>query len=401
MQSGRRHPGTLAASTPAAVAGGTSNPVAAVIPSTPADSPTAPPPSSAPAPTPTLATTPPDADRGVAAVVVRSAPGGLHASIRSAASGDYVPGRVQQLPGESGYAMLLTAGTTLSTTLTAPTLSCNQIPVQYRNEQIGVQNTLEIGGEYVMEQSWCSSNNQQFQQINIDVSNQPYNPVGLGVTGPVTLTETMSATDITGSITEPGNNHMNFDVPGSFSSESSYVGMLDNTTYTPQGGIVPYTQIPFKATTVNGQGLGAWLDNTPGTGGVEQNSVFGSTLQDQSSLLGGGSDFTITNANLTLPGISSGSVSTPMPTSGTTTVKVPVTLAAASSEPVYIDYDTSGGSAVAGSNFDDKSGTLVFSPGTTTEHVPVTILAGQGGPDLTFSLALSNPSYTGWPGMGR
>jgi hypothetical protein len=304
----------------------------------------------------------------------------------------YTPGRVQQIPGESGYAFLLPTGTTLQTTVTAPTLSCNLIPVSFRNEQIGVQNTLEIAGEYIVEQSWCTGG-AQVNQVNLDISNQGYNPVGFGVTGPVTLTETITASGISGTISEPRYTN-NWTVPGTFTTSSAYVGMLDNTTYLPSGGIVPYTPIPFTSTTVNGQPLGSYLDGAGASGGVEQNSVFGADLQDQSSLIGGGSSFTITNSNLTLPGTSAGDVTTPMPASSDTVVDVPVTVSAASTYPIYVDYATSDGTAVGNVDYTPTSGTLLFTPGQTTATVPVTILTGRGGPDLSFALNLSSPSFT-------
>ena len=41
-----------------------------------------------------------------------------------------------------------------------------------------------------------------------------------------------------------------------------------------------------------------------------------------------------------------------------------------------------------------------YNPGQTVGEVPVTIQPGEGGPDLTFSLDLSNPSYTWVDGDG-
>ncbi|MEZ5179558.1 MAG: choice-of-anchor L domain-containing protein [Acidimicrobiales bacterium] len=62
---------------------------------------------------------------------------------------------------------------------------------------------------------------------------------------------------------------------------------------------------------------------------------------------------------------------------GTTTVDVPVTLSAPSSEPVTLDYQTvdTGGQGIASSasDYEATSGTVTFDPGETTAHVTVTV----------------------------
>lgn len=84
-------------------------------------------------------------------------------------------------------------------------------------------------------------------------------------------------------------------------------------------------------------------------------------------------------------------------TSSSSTETFTVSLSSASTTPVTVQYTTVDGTAKAGKDYDAKSGTLTFPPGTTSLPVTVTILpetAAQNaaGTLKTFTLALSNPS---------
>ena len=63
--------------------------------------------------------------------------------------------------------------------------------------------------------------------------------------------------------------------------------------------------------------------------------------------------------------------------SGTTTVDVPVTLSAPSSQPVTLDYQTvdTGGQGISSSpsDYEAQSGTITFAPGETTQYVTITV----------------------------
>src|SRR5262249_33569680 len=64
----------------------------------------------------------------------------------------------------------------------------------------------------------------------------------------------------------------------------------------------------------------------------------------------------------------------------------------ATASRVTVDYATSNGTALAGSNYETAAGTLTFLPGEVTKTVPITIhpsVAPAG--DLTVNLALGNP----------
>jgi hypothetical protein len=69
-----------------------------------------------------------------------------------------------------------------------------------------------------------------------------------------------------------------------------------------------------------------------------------------------------------------------------------VTLDSASASPVSVNYATADGTAAAGTDYTQTSGTLVFPAGVTSETVTVPITTVlTGGPTRTFTLNLSNP----------
>jgi subtilisin-like proprotein convertase family protein len=78
--------------------------------------------------------------------------------------------------------------------------------------------------------------------------------------------------------------------------------------------------------------------------------------------------------------------------SGAKNLAFNVTLSAASTSPVTIDYGTSAGTATPGSDFTAAAGTLTFSPGQTTKTINI-VLAGDvlPEPDETFLVSLINP----------
>lgn len=68
-----------------------------------------------------------------------------------------------------------------------------------------------------------------------------------------------------------------------------------------------------------------------------------------------------------------------------------VTLSTASGRTVTVDFATANGSAVAGSDYVSKTGTVTFAPGETTKTISVTLIddfAAEG--NETFSVVLSN-----------
>ena len=70
-----------------------------------------------------------------------------------------------------------------------------------------------------------------------------------------------------------------------------------------------------------------------------------------------------------------------------------VTLGEATSETVSVDYATADGTAAAGADYTATSGTVRFSPGTTSEALAVAIADDiENESDETFTVTLSNPS---------
>ena len=69
------------------------------------------------------------------------------------------------------------------------------------------------------------------------------------------------------------------------------------------------------------------------------------------------------------------------------------TLSAASEKPITVDYATSDGTATAGSDYTSGSGTITFAPGSTSENVPVAVLADTTDEaNETVTVTLSNPT---------
>lgn len=71
-----------------------------------------------------------------------------------------------------------------------------------------------------------------------------------------------------------------------------------------------------------------------------------------------------------------------------------VTLSAASSQTVTVDYVTANGSASAGFDYTSTSGTLTFTPGDTSEPIVVSVLQDfLDESNETFTVSLSAPSH--------
>jgi CSLREA domain-containing protein len=93
------------------------------------------------------------------------------------------------------------------------------------------------------------------------------------------------------------------------------------------------------------------------------------------------------------PSLSIGDVSISEGNAGTSTLNFTVSLSAASSLTVSVDYILSDGTAKSPGDYQATSGTLTFNPGVTTQTIPV-IINGDVSfePDETFSVNLSKAS---------
>jgi subtilisin family serine protease/subtilisin-like proprotein convertase family protein/DNA-binding cell septation regulator SpoVG len=100
---------------------------------------------------------------------------------------------------------------------------------------------------------------------------------------------------------------------------------------------------------------------------------------------------TITDAADPIPVLSVADAAISEGNSGTRNLIFTVKLSAASGKTVTVNYATADGSAVAGGDYQVRSGVLIFSPGTTSQTVTVPLTVDTvGETDETFSLNLSN-----------
>jgi hypothetical protein len=93
------------------------------------------------------------------------------------------------------------------------------------------------------------------------------------------------------------------------------------------------------------------------------------------------------------PTITIGDASVPEGNTGTVAATFLVSLSAASSQPVTVNYQTVDGSAAAGADYLASVGTLTFAPGSTTQNLVVQVrgdLLAEG--DETFYVSLSGPN---------
>jgi Calx-beta domain/Carboxypeptidase regulatory-like domain len=90
------------------------------------------------------------------------------------------------------------------------------------------------------------------------------------------------------------------------------------------------------------------------------------------------------------------------PASGTTTETFNIHVYPASPNTVTVNYSTSNGSAVDGTDFVGTSGTLTFTPGQTTKPVTVTVNGSASSvPDRYFNLNISTPTNAQIPGRAN
>jgi Calx-beta domain len=95
---------------------------------------------------------------------------------------------------------------------------------------------------------------------------------------------------------------------------------------------------------------------------------------------------------LTKPAITVADASITEGNSGTTTLSVAVTLSAASTSTLTVDYATADGTATAGTDYTAANGTLRFRPGETRGTISIGVLGDTNiEADETFTVTLSNP----------
>lgn len=97
--------------------------------------------------------------------------------------------------------------------------------------------------------------------------------------------------------------------------------------------------------------------------------------------------------NCTQPALSISSISITEGSSGSVTAQVPVTLSPTGALPVTVQFFTSNGTALAGSDYVATNGVLTFSPGVQTQLVRVVIISDVSAEaNEQFTVRLQNPT---------
>ena len=114
---------------------------------------------------------------------------------------------------------------------------------------------------------------------------------------------------------------------------------------------------PVNVTIADGQGVGTILDNDP------------------------------------IPSLSINNVTVTEVDAGTVTATFTATLSAASGKTVTVDYATSDVTATAPADYSGTTGTLTFTPGSTTQTIPITVQGDLSDEvNETYRVTLSNPA---------
>ena len=131
-----------------------------------------------------------------------------------------------------------------------------------------------------------------------------------------------------------------------------------------------------------------------GDSDVENDETFNVMLGNaqNASISSAAGSATVVISNDDLPTVSIADVSITEGNSGTQDAVLTVSLSAASTKEVSIDYATADFNAVAGSDYTAQRSTLVFPVGTTTQPIRIPITGDtQVEADEQFSVSLSNP----------
>jgi hypothetical protein len=157
------------------------------------------------------------------------------------------------------------------------------------------------------------------------------------------------------------------------------------TDYTAGSGVVTFTA-GTTTQTASVAVLGDVLDEPNETFVVNLSSPVNATVGDGQGV------GTILDDD-TLPTLAINDVTVTERNSGTRNLTFTVTLSAASGQTVAVSYATSDGTAVAGSDYSTRSGTLTFTPGATTRTFTVPALSDTvPEADETFLVTLSGPT---------
>jgi hypothetical protein len=360
----------------------------------------------------------------------------MHAgSVRSAtpfAAGEEPAGRVLQNVGVSGYGLVSTdAADSISISVEAPNVACGlgvtgPVPYPWQSNMTGSSAVFlaQIGGVGVDVMFGCNDYGYGYgafqlstdpgcngegcplrtvdmkpgDELDVDVSTDgagnatssiydETNGNGLSYTGAIRNYSFDGTTEV--NILE--NDFCYFEGAG---TPCVFTVPNGESTTTPPGWS-SYAPIDVTGATINGNDLEDELSASEISTWYQVDSVYGTTLFDETSAATGGS-FSITNSDRQLPALQISSQSVDV-SSSDQTLPFTVSLSQESADQIYIDYTTGDDTAYGGINYTPVSGTLSFPPGTTSQTVDVPVRPGLAtGGDIDFFFGLSNPSYVGF-----
>lgn len=166
------------------------------------------------------------------------------------------------------------------------------------------------------------------------------------------------------------------------------VGSVYAQTVSASGGTAPYAFTVSSGTLPAGLTLSSGaISGTPTTAG---SSTFTVTATDVNGCLGSASYTMVVSQ---IPSLSINDVSVmEFNHHDALSAVFTVTLSAASTQAVTVNYATANGTAIAGRDYTAKSGTLTFAPGTTTQAITIAIKGdSKREANETFTVTLSNP----------
>jgi uncharacterized repeat protein (TIGR01451 family) len=199
-------------------------------------------------------------------------------------------------------------------------------------------------------------------------------------------------------------------------SNLTYTINYSNTGGTDVNNVIIRDPVPAGTTFVSATGGGSlsgnevvWNIGTVPAGTVNQTVTFtvnvtatGGTIQNVNYTIEGTGVppiagppvfTTVTGGGGGMPSISINNASRREGDSGTSILQFLVTLSAPSGTNVTVDFQTANGTATAGQDYQANSGTLLFTPGDTSQTIQITIIGDtRTEPNETLFVNLSNAS---------
>jgi hypothetical protein len=200
-------------------------------------------------------------------------------------------------------------------------------------------------------------------------------PVNMTAPRSVTATFTLSTTPPTVSLTAPLTGQT---VSGTITVSAS------------ASDVVGVAGVQFKLDAAN---LGAEVTSSPysvswaTTGAASGSHTLTAVARDTANNTATSSPVAVTVSNAPPPALSINDI-----VAGPTSAVFTVSLSAASTQTVTVAYATADGTATAGPDYVAATGTLSFSPGTTTQAITVQVIGATRLADKAFFINLSTPS---------